>query len=153
MPIHTENRFLPYTPEQLFELVAAIDRYPEFLPWCVAARIRSRDTLPGSRTKTLIAADLMIGYRMIRERYTSRVTLDRPRRVDIACDEGQFRYLNSHWILEPVAPSHEHGTGGTLLTFYIEFEFRSNLLQPLIGAVFDEAATRMVAAFEDRARQ
>ena len=75
MPTHAEQRVLPYTAEQLFDLVADVGRYPEFLPWCVGARIRER-------SDTLIVADLLIGFRMFRERFTSRVTLDRPRRVD-----------------------------------------------------------------------
>ena len=75
MPTHAERRKLPYAPEQLFELVADVERYPEFLPWCVGARVRERKP-------TLVVADLLIGYRMVRERFTSRVTLDRPRRIE-----------------------------------------------------------------------
>ncbi|HTC18378.1 MAG TPA: type II toxin-antitoxin system RatA family toxin, partial [Stellaceae bacterium] len=77
MPTHAEKRFLPYTPEQVFDLVADIERYPEFLPWCVGARVRER-------TPGLVVADLLIGYRMVRERFTSRVILDRPRRIDVS---------------------------------------------------------------------
>src|SRR5207237_3522985 len=105
MPSRTEKRFLPYTPAQLFELVAAVDRYPEFLPWCLAARTRPAGTLPGTPRKSLFVADLVIGFRMMRARYTSRVTLQAPRRIDVTCIEGPFRYLNNHWTFEPVAPS------------------------------------------------
>jgi coenzyme Q-binding protein COQ10 len=153
MPTHAEKRFLPYRPEQLFELVASVDRYPEFLPWCIAARIRSREPLPDDPARTLITADLVIGFRMIRERFTSRVTLQPPRRIDVNYSEGPFRYLNNHWIFEPVAPSAEHPTGGTMLDFYVDFEFKSKLLQSVMAMLFNEAVRRMVAAFEGRARQ
>src|SRR5262245_1195440 len=125
MSIYTETRFLPYPPAQLFELVAAVDRYPEFLPWCRAARIRSIEKLPGAPEQTLVVADLVIGFGMIRERYRSRITLQRPQRIDVAYVEGPFRCLNSHWTFDPVAPSDERPAGGTMLTFHIEFEFRS----------------------------
>lgn len=153
MSTYTEKRFLPYTPEQLFELVAAIDHYPEFLPWCIGARIRSREMLPGPHPRTLILADLMIGFRLIRERYTSRVELSPPHRIDVTYIEGPFRYLKNCWTFERIAASAEHPTGGTMLVFHIEFEFRSRLLQSLIGVLFDQAVRRMVAAFEGRAKQ
>jgi coenzyme Q-binding protein COQ10 len=153
MSTYAEKRFLPYTPAQLFELVAAVDRYPEFLPWCLAARIRSAEKPQGTPQKALIVADLVVGFHMIRERYTSRITLQPLQRIDVTSVNGPFRYLNNHWIFEPVAPSSQRPVGGTLLTFHIEFEFRSLLLQSLIGAVFSEAVTRMIAAFERRAKQ
>ena len=141
MPTHAEKRHLPYRPQQLFDLVADIERYPEFLPWCVGARIRSR-------TEREIVADLMIGFRLIRERFTSRVTLDRERnRIDVTYTEGPFRYLNNHWIFEP------DGQGGTVLDFYVDFEFRSIVLQKVIGVFFHEAVRRMVGAFEARAKE
>ena len=146
MPTHAEERVLPYTPEQLFALVADVERYPEFLPWCVGARIKERQP-------DLIVADLIIGFRMFRERFTSRVALDPPRRIDVAYAEGPFRYLNNHWIFEPVCRSADRPVGGTMLTFHIEFEFRSTLLQALVGGLFNEAVRRMVAAFEGRARR
>ncbi len=139
MPTHAEQRLLPYTPEQLFALVADIERYPEFLPWCVGARIRER-------RPNEIVADLIIGFRMFRERFTSRVTLDPPRRIDVAYTEGPFRYLNNHWIFEP-AP------GGCRVDFFVDFEFKSRVLQKVIEVLFGEAVRRMVAAFERRAEQ
>ena len=138
MPTHAEKRVLPYTAEQLFDLVADVERYPEFLPWCVGARIRER-------REDLVVADLLIGFRMFRERFTSRVTLARPRRVDVAYSEGPFRYLANHWIFEPVE-------GGCQIDFFVDFEFHSAILQKLIGVLFNEAVRRMVAAFEGRAR-
>jgi coenzyme Q-binding protein COQ10 len=138
MPTHAEERVLPYTPEQLFALVADVERYPEFLPWCVGARVRESQP-------DLIVADLIIGFRMFRERFTSRVVLDRPRRIDVAYTEGPFRYLNNHWTFIPVP-------GGCRVGFFVDFEFKSRLLQRLIEVLFSEAVRRMVGAFEKRAR-
>ena len=139
MPTHAESRILPYTPEQLFQLVADVERYPEFLPWCVAARIRERRA-------DLVVADLIIGFRLFRERFTSRVALDPPRRIDVAYTDGPFRYLNNHWVFEPVP-------GGCRIDFFVDFEFKSRLLQRVIEILFGEAVRRMVAAFEGRARR
>ena len=146
MPTHAERRFLPYTPEQLFDLVAAIDRYPEFLPWCLAARIRTR-------TDELLVGDLVIGFRMVREKFSSRVTLERPNKIHVVYTDGPLRHLNNHWRFERVAPDARHPTGGTMLDFHIDFEFHSRLLQSLMGVLFNEAVKRMVAAFEARAMQ
>lgn len=146
MPTHAEKRLLPYTPEQLFDLVAQVERYPEFLPWCLAARVRSRE-------HDLVVADLVIGFRMIRERFTSNVKLSRPDRIDVWYADGPFKHLNNHWQFVPAPPSAELPSGGTLIDFYVDFEFRSKLLQSLIGVLFNEATKRMVAAFEGRARQ
>src|ERR1700740_3401558 len=85
MATHAEQRVLPYTPEQLFALVADVERYPEFLPWCVGARVKERRA-------DLIVADLIIGFRVFRERFTSRVALDPPRRIDVTYAEGPFRH-------------------------------------------------------------
>jgi len=139
MPTHAEKRFLPYTPEQVFDLVADIERYPEFLPWCVGARIRER-------RDNVILGDLLIGWRMVRERFTSRVTLNRPDRIDVEYTEGPFRYLKNHWVFE-------RQPGGCLVDFFVDFEFRSRMLQGVIAALFNEAVKRMVGAFETRARQ
>ncbi len=140
MPTHAERRLLPYTPEQLFDLVADVERYPEFLPWCLGARVRERSA-------TTITADLLIGFRMVRERFTSRVVLDRPRGIDVSYTEGPFRYLNNHWSFAA------QPDGGCLIDFYVDFEFRSRMLQKIIGLLFNEAVKRMVSAFEARARQ
>jgi coenzyme Q-binding protein COQ10 len=140
MPTHAEHRLLPYTPEQLFDLVADVERYPEFLPWCLGARVRERSA-------ATITADLLIGFRMVRERFTSRVVLDRASRIDVSYTEGPFRYLNNHWIF--VAKP----DGQCLIDFYVDFEFRSRMLQKIIGVLFNEAVKRMVGAFEARARQ
>ena len=146
MPTHAEKRVVPYTPEQMFDLVAAIERYPEFLPWCLAARIRQR-------VGNHVTADLVIGFKMIRERFTSRVTLLRPDRkhakagkIDVSYIQGPLKYLNNHWRFD-------HHPDGCLIDFSVDFEFRSKMLQKLIGSLFNEAFRRMVAAFEARAQQ
>jgi coenzyme Q-binding protein COQ10 len=140
MPTHAEKKLLPYTREQLFDLVADIERYPEFLPWCVGARIRERH-------ENEILGDLLIGYKMVRERFTSRVVLHRPDRIDVSYSEGPFKYLNNHWLFLP------QPDGRCLIDFYVDFEFRSKMLQGLIAMFFNEAVKRMVAAFEARARK
>jgi coenzyme Q-binding protein COQ10 len=140
MPTHAEKRVLPYTQEQLFDLVADIERYPEFLPWCLAARVRSREG-------NMVTADLMIGFKMFRERFTSKVVLNRPHRVDVSYAQGPFKYLNNHWVFDPMPG------GGTCIDFFVDFEFQSAILQKLIGLLFNEAVRRMVYAFEMRAKQ
>ena len=138
MPTHAEKRLLHHRPEQLFDLVADVQRYPEFLPWCVAARVHEREG-------DVLSADLVIGFKMFRERFTTKVTLAPPGRIDVEYSRGPFRYLNNHWIFIP------EGDGSCLIDFYVDFEFRSRLLQRLIGPVFNEAVRRMVRAFETRA--
>ena len=140
MPTHAEKKLLPYTREQLFDLVADIERYPEFLPWCVGARIRERS---GNE----IVGDLLIGYKMVRERFTSRVVLSQPDRIDVSYSEGPFKYLNNHWLFLP------QSDGQCLIDFYVDFEFRSKMLQKIMEMFFNEAVKRMVGAFETRAHQ
>ena len=141
MPTHAEQRVLPYTPEQMFDLVADIERYPEFLPWCVGARIRKREA-------DEVVADLVIGFKVFRERFTSIVKLDRSgQRIDVAYADGPFRHLNNHWHFAP------HGNNHCRIDFFVDFEFRSAVLQKLIGVLFNEAVRRMVAAFEGRANK
>ena len=139
MPSHSERRLLPYTPEQLFDLVADVERYPEFLPWCQEVEVRSRE-------REMIVADLVIGFRMFRERFTSEVSLKRPERIVVRYRKGPLRRLENHWEFRP------HGDGHCMIDFHVDFEFRSRLLQMLIGAIFHEAFRRMVGAFEARAR-
>ena len=140
MPTHAEKKVLPYTPEQMYRLVADVEKYPEFLPWCLAARIRRREG-------NVMFADLVIGFRMVRERFTSRVELDEEnRRINVQYTEGPFQYLNNHWIFTP----HERGV---CVDFYVDFEFRSKMLQKIMGVLFNEAVRRMVQAFETRAAQ
>jgi coenzyme Q-binding protein COQ10 len=139
MPTHAERRFLPYTADQLYALVADVERYPEFLPWCVGARIKRRE----EQGRVLIA-DLIIGFKVLRERYTSRVVLGTGR-IDVSYIDGPFKRLDNHWQFEP-------GDGGAWLDFYVDFEFKNRLLQGLMGALFNEAVKLMVGAFENRAK-
>jgi coenzyme Q-binding protein COQ10 len=139
VPTHTEQRLLPYTQLQLFDLVADVDRYNEFLPWCVASRVNSRKD-------NVIHADLVIGFKIFREKFTSEVTLIQSERIDVKYENGPFKYLTNHWLFIP-----EEDRAHTTIDFYVDFEFRSRLLQRLIGAVFNEAVQRMVRAFEKRA--
>ncbi len=139
MPSHSEKRELPYPPEHLFDLVADVEEYPDFLPWCVASRILSH-------AETELRAELAIGFKGIRERFISHVMLDRPnRRIDVTYEDGPFRYLENHWVF------HDTGEGGCLLDFHVDFEFKSRLLAMVMGPLFDDAVRRMVQAFEDRA--
>ncbi|HTH97599.1 MAG TPA: type II toxin-antitoxin system RatA family toxin [Stellaceae bacterium] len=138
MAKHAEQRFLPYSPAQMYDLVADVDKYPEFLPWCVGARVRKRQ---GNE----ILADLMIGFAIYRERFTSKVTLAPPDEIRTEYTEGPFRYLQNRWrFIEQ--------DGGCVIDFYVEFEFKSKILQKVIAGFFEEAVRRMVAAFEARAR-
>jgi coenzyme Q-binding protein COQ10 len=139
MPTHAEKRILRYTPEQLFDMVADVRRYPEFLPWCVGARVISRQ-------EGELIADLTIGFKMFRETFRSSVALDRPHHVHVRYLTGPFRYLNNHWRFHP------HPLG-TEVDFFVDFEFKSRMLQAVIGTVFNEAVRLMVRAFERRAMQ
>jgi coenzyme Q-binding protein COQ10 len=142
MPTHAEKRILHHSPEQMFQLVAGIDKYPEFLPWCVATRIRDRSREDGADVQI---ADMVIGFKMFREKFTSKVICQPPGRIDVAYFEGPFKYLNNHWIFVP------HGDGGCMIDFFVDFEFKSRIFQAAIGAVFNEAVKRMIGAFEKRA--
>ena len=138
MPTHAEVRVLHHPAEQLFDLVADVEKYPEFLPWCVDARIRRRED-------SLVVADLVIGYRVFRERFTSTVVLSRPDRIDVTYAEGPFRYLNNHWIFVP------EGSDSCTIDFFVDFEFHSRVLQVVAERVFGETVKLMVHAFERRA--
>lgn len=138
MPTHAEKKFSPYSARQMYDLVANVDAYPEFLPWCLATRIKSNEN-------NVMIADMVIGFKMIREKYTSEVTLSPNERVDVIYKNGPFKYLKSHWIFKQKAG------GGCDIDFYVDFEFRSVLLQKVMGAVFNEAVQLMMNAFEKRA--
>jgi coenzyme Q-binding protein COQ10 len=138
MPTFNDRVAIGYRPEQLFDLVADVGKYPEFLPWCAGAKVRSR-------TETELVADLTIGFGPFRESFTSRVTLDRPRRIRVTYENGPFRYLNNQWTFSQTPQ-------GTQVDFWVDFEFKNRLLQAAIGVVFGEAVKRMVSAFLKRAR-
>ena len=138
MPRHSETRHVPYSPEQMFELVADVARYDEFLPWVVAVRVRS-----SSETETV--ADLVVGFNAFKERFTSRVVKKRPHRICVDYVEGPLKYLHNEWTFERAAD------GGTNVHFAVDFAFRSRLFESLAGAMFDRALRRMTGAFEQRA--
>ena len=138
MPRHSETRHLPYSPEQLFELVADVGRYNEFLPWVVAVRIRS-----ASEAETV--ADLIVGFSAFKERFTSRVVKHRPDSICVDYVEGPLKYLHNEWKFEPASD------GGTNLHFSVDFAFKSRLFETLAGQMFDRALRRMTGAFERRA--
>ena len=138
MTVHAEKRVVRHSPEQLYALVADVRSYPQFLPWCLAARIRHQDEIS-------LAADLIIGFRMFREKFTSYVDLDADAlEINVRYAEGPFRYLTNKWWFLP----HEEGCE---IDFYVDFEFNSRLLQSVIETLFTEAVRRMVQAFETRA--
>jgi coenzyme Q-binding protein COQ10 len=139
MPTHAETKLVPYRPDQLFDLVADVGRYPQFLPWCAGARVRTR-------TDVELVADLTIGFGPFREGFTSRVTLDRPNLIKVRYENGPFRYLNNQWKFAP-------DPRGCRVDFFVDFEFRSRVLKAAIGVVFNEAVRRMVNAFIKRARE
>jgi coenzyme Q-binding protein COQ10 len=138
MPRHSETKHLPYTPEQLFDLVADVASYDEFLPWVVAVRVRSSSDLE-------TVADLVVGFNAFKERFTSRVEKQRPVRICVDYVDGPLKYLHNEWTFEPA------DKGGTDLHFSVDFAFKSRLFETLAGAMFDRALRRMTAAFEQRA--
>ena len=143
MPTHSEKRALPWSAEQMYALVADVARYPEFLPWTSAARIRSRS--PGAEGSEVLEADLVISFKVFRERFGSRVVLwPEGLRIDTEYLDGPFRHMRSHWQFTP-------SDTGSEVEFFVDFEFRNVILQKLIGVVFDEAMRRVVRAFEARA--
>jgi coenzyme Q-binding protein COQ10 len=142
MPTHHETRVVPYTAQQMYDLVADVAAYPKFLPWTAAARIRSRTPIDGGE---VMEADLVISFKVFRERFGSRVTLwPSQMKIDTEYLDGPFKYLKSGWSFRDV-------TGGCEVTFFVDFEFRNAILQGIIGVVFNEAMHRVVRAFEKRA--
>lgn len=143
MPSHSETKFLPYSAAQMYELVADVARYPDFLPWCAAARIKRR--LPGVDGSEVMEADLVISFKVFRERFGSRVTLwPETRRIDTEYIDGPFRHMRSSW-------GFEEAEGGCAVSFDVDFEFKSAILQSVVGLVFNDAMQRIVRAFERRA--
>lgn len=142
MPRHEVTRELPYSVEQIYDLVADIESYPEFLPWCAGARIRSHDAVHGMG---VIDADLIIAFKVFREKFGSRVMLmPQKQRIETNFIDGPFKYLSNYWQFEETPD-------GCKATCFVDFEFKSVMLQTLIGVVFNEAMSRLVHAFEARA--
>ena len=143
MPTHSENRHLPYTASQMYELVADVEKYPEFLPWCSAARVRSREVYVGQE---IMPADLVIKFKAFSERFGSKVILHaESKRIETEYLDGPFKFLKSNWEFI------EKDKLGCDVKFFVSFEFKSRLLQKVIGIFFNEAMQRIVRAFEKRA--
>ena len=138
MPKHSETRRLPYTPEQMFELVADVRRYPEFLPWVSAMRVR-KDT----PEETL--ADMIVGFKGLRETFTSKVTKQHPETIRVEYIEGPLKYLNNDWRFRP------DGDSACFVDFSVDFAFKNRMFEMLAGQVFGVALRRMIGAFEERA--
>ncbi|UIJ43849.1 type II toxin-antitoxin system RatA family toxin [Sphingomonas cannabina] len=138
MPKHAETRQLPYTPEQMFDLVADVGRYAEFLPWVTAIRVRSDSA-------TQMVADMIVGFKGLRETFTSKVEKVRPEQIHVDYLEGPLKYLHNDWRFRP------DGQGGTLVEFAVDFAFKNRVFEMLAGQVFDRALRKMIGAFEARA--
>ena len=136
---------MPHTAEQMYDLIADVSSYPQFLPWCTAARIRSTK-LAEDGVSTVIDADLVISFKLFREKFASRVSLNpTASQIDVEYLDGPFRYLNNHWQFNAL------DDGTCEVDFFVDFEFKSPMLQAVIGMVFNEAMQRIVRAFEKRA--
>jgi coenzyme Q-binding protein COQ10 len=143
MPKFETHRPVPHTPEQMFDLVADVERYPEFLPLCSGLVVRSRKDRDG---KTLLVADMTVGYKAIHETFTTQVLLNRPEHaIDVQYIDGPFKYLDNRWRFQPAAD------GGCTIDFFIDYEFKSRILGALMGSMFDRAFRMFTEAFETRA--
>jgi coenzyme Q-binding protein COQ10 len=140
MPSIREVRQIPWSCEQMFDLVADVGRYSEFLPWVVATRVKS----DGDKE---LMADMLVGFKALREKFTSRVEKQRPGRLEVHYIDGPMRDLDNIWLFTPLAG------GGCEVDFSVSFSFRNALFESLAGQYFDKAFRKMVAAFEARAEQ
>ncbi|MBD59757.1 MAG: ubiquinone-binding protein [Citromicrobium sp.] len=137
MPGIHQKRTLPYTPEQMFDLVADVKSYPKFLPWVIATRIQSD-------SETEMVADMVVGFKAIREKFTSRVEKNRPHAINVHYIDGPLSDLDNDWRFDPVE-------GGCEIDFCVDFTFKNKIFETLAGAYFDRAFRRMMTAFEERA--
>ncbi|GGO90553.1 type II toxin-antitoxin system RatA family toxin [Stakelama pacifica] len=138
MPKHTETRQLPYSPEQMFDMVSDVGAYDEFLPWVSAIRVRSQ-------SDTEMVADMIVGFKGLRETFTSRVQMERPDHIHVEYVDGPMKYLHNDWKFRP------DGQGGCLVDFCVDFAFKNRMFEMLAGQVFDRALRKMIGAFEQRA--
>jgi coenzyme Q-binding protein COQ10 len=137
--MHRETRIVPYPADLMYRVVAEVEHYPEFLPWVVGLRVKSRSA-------QVVMAEMLVGYGSFREKYTSRVTLDpEHRRIDVFQTEGPFRKLENHWRFTPA-------DGGCEVDFVIDFAFRNRILGAVAGAAFEKVLLKMTEAFEARAK-
>jgi len=139
MPSHQEKRVVPYTSEQLFDLVMDIEKYPEFLPWCLGARIneKKRDNL---------SADVIVGYKMFREKFSSRVHFMRPKHIEVEYMKGPMRHLHNRWIFKDLRG------GKCEVDFYVDFSLKTKLFEKFVDQFFHRALVKMINAFEARAK-
>jgi coenzyme Q-binding protein COQ10 len=145
MTSHTESRIVPYSADLMFGIAADVERYPQFVPWCVALRILQRETV-GPRE--ILLCETIVGFRGLREKYTSRATaIAREHRIDVVQVDGMFRTLDTHWRFTP------QDENSCRVDFSIDFEFRSRMLGAVAGAAFGLVVTQMTKAFEERARK
>lgn len=140
---HSESRIVPYAAVLMYSVVADVERYPEFLPWCTALRVKSRAQEGG---REIVLAEMVVGFKALRERYTSRVVLDpAARTISVTQTAGVFRHLTNDWRFTPEG-------AGCRVDFAIEFEFSNRILGAVAGQAFAHVMTRMSAAFEERAK-
>lgn len=145
MPQFETRRIVPQSPDQMFALVADVEKYPQFLPLCEALAVRSRKERDG---KALLVADMTVGYKAIHETFTTQVLLNPAERaIDVKYLDGPFRYLDNRWRFNEVAD------GGCEVHFFIDYEFKSRVLGALMGSMFDRAFRMFAEAFEKRAAQ
>jgi coenzyme Q-binding protein COQ10 len=142
LPSHSESRILPYAPAVIYAIVADVERYPEFVPWCAGLRILAREPAPWGE---VLWAETLVGYKALRERYTSRVELEPVCRIDVTQTQGPFKQLENRWRFAALGNK-------CRLDFSITFEFRSRLLGRVAGAALGLVMSQMTDAFEARAR-
>ena len=143
MPSFKTTRIVDHTADEMFNLVADVESYPQFLPMCEALNIRSRKERDG---KTLLVADMSVGYKAIHETFTSQVLLNpEAKMIDVSYIDGPFRYLDNRWRFE------DQGGGKSAVDFAIDYEFKSRILGAVMGTMFDRAFRTFAEAFERRA--
>lgn len=140
MPTHAEKRLLPFRAKQIFDLVADVEKYPEFLPWVISTQILSRES-------NKFIADLEIGYKIIRTSYRSEVILTPHQTIDIRYINGPFQRLTNHWNFKDINEKWME------VDFFIDFDFQSSYLQFILQSAFSEVVKRMIQAFEKRANE
>ena len=138
MPGIRETRILPWSAGQMFDLVADVGSYGEFLPWVIATRVKSD-------SETEMLADMLVGFKSLREKFTSRVEKKRPEEIRVHYIDGPLKDLDNVWLFKPLA------SGGCEVNFAVDFTFKNALFEKMAGQYFDKAFRKMVAAFEERA--
>lgn len=140
MPTHSESRIVPYSSEQLFDLVMDIEKYPEFLPWCLGARINRS-------AKNDLDADVVIGYKIFREKFSSRVHFTKPKSVEVEYLKGPMRHLHNKWTFKDMKANQ------CRVDFYVDFSLKTRLMEGLVDQFFQRALVKMINAFELRAME